>query len=106
MTIKNPHIKHLLRKDGKYACIHACNVTPEKVAKNPEEVTCKNCLDILAKFGVDGVLEITYYRKLGFFERLWRRKKYAVTVWKDMPNGTVNMHWYYSNEIPEGSSEK
>jgi len=40
--------------DGKggvkrYLCNGACNVTEEKLAKTKDEVTCKNCLNLLNK---------------------------------------------------------
>jgi len=44
MTIKNPHIIHWLRPDGKrYLCIQACDITPEKVADRKRDITCKRC---------------------------------------------------------------
>ena len=43
-------IKHswFINRDGKnrYVCNQAVNVTNEKLAKNSDEVNCKNCLDI------------------------------------------------------------
>jgi len=29
---------------NRYLCNHACGTTKEKIAKIPNEVTCKNCL--------------------------------------------------------------
>jgi hypothetical protein len=59
--IKNSHIKHMTvypvirgipQKDSLlYLCNQACSVTPEKVARTKEEVTCKRCIQILEKKG-------------------------------------------------------
>jgi len=46
-------IKHawILRKDGSkiYVCNQAVKVTEEKLAKTPDEVNCKNCLNMGAE---------------------------------------------------------
>jgi hypothetical protein len=35
-----------------YLCNQACSITKEKVAKNFDEITCKNCLKILKNCAV------------------------------------------------------
>jgi len=48
-NIKNPEIKHFLDDDGRYLCIKACGITPQKVAKSQFEVSCKNCRQIMER---------------------------------------------------------
>jgi len=54
MTIKNPHIIHMIKFDNTYTrtikprynymCNQACITTPQKSTENWNKVTCKNCL--------------------------------------------------------------
>jgi hypothetical protein len=41
-------IKHILTTneegDLRYMCNGACSITQEKVARNPEDATCENCI--------------------------------------------------------------
>lgn len=43
-------IKHILTTndsgDMVYVCNQACGITEEKIARNPDEATCKNCIRI------------------------------------------------------------
>lgn len=52
--IKNPETVHAVKQydyfvtnEFGYACIQ--QLTPEKVATSPEEVTCKNCLRLMGE---------------------------------------------------------
>ena len=47
-SVRNPEIKHWLRKDGRYICNTACSVTPSKVAALAKDVNCLRCRNWLA----------------------------------------------------------
>jgi hypothetical protein len=52
-SIKNPHIIHYVnRSKDRYLCIGACSITKSKMTRETKEVTCKNCIRKLLKWGI------------------------------------------------------
>jgi hypothetical protein len=46
----NPQGKKVRFKRLLYLCNGACGITPSKSTRNPEDVTCKNCLKLIKKW--------------------------------------------------------
>lgn len=67
-STKNKGIKHIVewRETGlHYTCIGCTSVTPEKIAYAPDEVTCKNCLSRVGRYG-----EVALARRKAFTKEL------------------------------------